>query len=125
MPIPQMPPIGEAGLPIISDLPGTVFRQVDVAITGKMASPYRIEFRPYGGRPEAVQVLVCCEEADLCRAQVESCARLLLDERRSGEIHLVESATGRSLTHRPVWPAGEMPQPEWVAWSTHTLLPRL
>jgi hypothetical protein len=86
---------------------------------------YQIEFRPRYGQPREMQVLLSCEESDACRAQVEPCARRLLDQRRSGEVHLVEFATGRSFARRPVWPAGEAPRPEWVAWSQHTLLPKL
>ena len=83
--------------------------------------PFRIEFRPRGGDPGKTRVLVSCADADVCRAQLEPCARQLLDQRRSGEVHLVEAATGRSLALRPVWPAGETPLPEWVAWHRYTL----
>ncbi len=85
------------------------------------AAPYQIEFRPRLGVSGAPEYLETCLETAIGRAHVESWAHRLLDQHRSGVVHLVETATGRSVALRPVWPAGETPLPEWVSWHRYAL----
>ncbi len=84
-------------------------------------TPYQIEFRPRLSVLGAPEVLETCLEADSGRAHVESWAHTMLDQHRSGEVHLVDNATGRSIALRPVWSADETPLPEWVSWHRYGL----
>jgi hypothetical protein len=86
-------------------------------------APYQLEFRPrlsVSGEPE---ILDTCLDTATGRTEVESWAHKFLDQHRSGEVHLVETATGRSVASRPVWSAGETPLPEWVSWQRFALKP--
>lgn len=85
------------------------------------AAPYRIEFRPRLSVTGAPETLEACLESATGRAHVESWAHRLLDQHRSGVVHLVETATGRSVVLRPVWSSGETPLPEWVSWHRFAL----
>ncbi len=93
----------------------------DNPIAAIPATPYQIEFRPRLSVWGAPEVLETCLEPDAGRARIESWAHTLLDQDRSGVVHLVETATGRSLALRPVWSAGETPLPEWVSWHRFAL----
>ena len=93
----------------------------DRPIVAIPAAPYQIEFHARLSVTGAPEILETCLETATGRAQVECWAHKLLDQHRSGVVHLVETATGRSVALRPVWPAGETPLPEWVSWHRYGL----
>ena len=93
----------------------------DNPIVAIPATPYQIEFRPRLTILGAPEVLETGLEAATGRAHVESWAHTILDQHRSGVVHLVEQATGRSIALRPVWSADETPLPEWVSWHKYGL----
>lgn len=85
------------------------------------AAPFQIEFRPILSVTGEPEILEPCLEAATGRAHIESWAHTILDQHRSGVVHLVEKATGRSIALRPVWSADETPLPEWVSWHRFAL----
>lgn len=99
----------------------TLATPTDNPIVAIPAAPYQIEFRPRLSVTGAPEILETCLETVTGRAHVESWAHQLLDRHRSGVVHLVETATGRSVVLRPVWPVGETPLPEWVSWHRFAL----
>ncbi len=86
---------------------------------------YRIEFSPRDRHLGEAQILTTIEGVNGTVTLLEPYVQQFLDQRRSGELRLVDLKSNNCVACRPVWPPGEDPLPEWVAWQQYTLLPVL
>ena len=95
----------------------------DKSIASAPGRSYRIEFSPRDGRLGEAQILDTIEGVHGSVEILEPYAHQLLDQGQCGELRLVDLVSNSCVACRPVWPPGEEPLPEWIAWQQYTLLP--